>query len=289
MGVLFQRINAGQFGNRFKDEYFGLFDAYVYQRLKEHLGEQLGSAETSLSEVQSKFNVFFDECERQQNERQDSFDTFVKNHASWKEQSADALEGQIKAFDTALSSQQVEHRTIFDTDALTWEARVKEQEDLYQNKLMLEAPVEYWKQLEAKHKKTGMWFAIATAVTVVVLVLILGGVLYNWPPLWIEEGKWNLNTLKGSFLLLTITSLALYVVHFLAKFSVSSYHLARDAEERKQLTYVYLSLLQKNAVSAEQQEIILTALFSRADTGLLKGGSSPTMPVAAQLMGMFKG
>lgn len=57
--------------------------------------------------------------------------------------------------------------------------------------------------------------------------------------------------------MLTITSLALYIVHFLAKFSVSSYHLARDAEERKQLTYVYLSLLEKGAVSTEQQEIVL--------------------------------
>lgn len=128
---------------------------------------------------------------------------------------------------------------------------------------------------------------LSLSLSLTVMVYLLGTVLYKWPPAWLEAGKWDLNTLKGSFLLLVIISLALYVVHFLAKFAISSYHLARDAEERRQLTYIFLSLRQKDAVSPEQQDIILNALFSRADTGLLKGDHGPAMP-AAQIFGMMK-
>ncbi len=59
----------------------------------------------------------------------------------------------------------------------------------------------------------------------------------------------------------------------------SSFHLQRDAEEREQLTHVYLALThEKDELDVEARNIILQALFSRADTGLLGGDSGPTMP-----------
>jgi len=59
--------------------------------------------------------------------------------------------------------------------------------------------------------------------------------------------------------------------------ALSSFHLARDASEREQLTYVYLALIEGKAITDKERAIILNALFSRADTGLLKGDSAPTM------------
>lgn len=58
----------------------------------------------------------------------------------------------------------------------------------------------------------------------------------------------------------------------------SSYHLARDAEERHTLTYFYLALLKDSAAKEEDKNLILQALFSRVETGLLKDDSGPTMP-----------
>jgi hypothetical protein len=40
----------------------------------------------------------------------------------------------------------------------------------------------------------------------------------------------------------------------------------------------YLALKQDGSVSDKERIIILNSLFSRADTGLLKGDSSPTLP-----------
>ena len=58
----------------------------------------------------------------------------------------------------------------------------------------------------------------------------------------------------------------------------SNYHLARDAEEREKLTYLYISIRNNSEVSEEEKKIVFQALFSRSDTGLLKEDSSPTMP-----------
>jgi hypothetical protein len=58
----------------------------------------------------------------------------------------------------------------------------------------------------------------------------------------------------------------------------SSYHLARDAEERHTLTFFYLALLKDTEVKDEDRNLILQSLFSRVETGLLKDDSSPTMP-----------
>ncbi|WP_370458218.1 DUF6161 domain-containing protein [Cellvibrio sp. KY-GH-1] len=52
----------------------------------------------------------------------------------------------------------------------------------------------------------------------------------------------------------------------------------RDAQERKLLTYLYLSLNKDNQLDQNSREIILQSLFSRSDSGLLSGDSSPTMP-----------
>jgi len=47
----------------------------------------------------------------------------------------------------------------------------------------------------------------------------------------------------------------------------SSFHLARDAEEREHLTFVYLALINDSKIEKEDRQLIMQSLFSRADTG----------------------
>ncbi|MCF6334647.1 MAG: DUF6161 domain-containing protein [Spirochaetales bacterium] len=89
--------------------------------------------------------------------------------------------------------------------------------------------------------------------------------------------QWE-NFIRWSVLSALIYSSFFYILRLMVKMTLSSYHLASDVQERPQLTYQYLSLLQANSIEEKDREIILQSLFSRADTGLLKGVSSPTMP-----------
>ena len=52
----------------------------------------------------------------------------------------------------------------------------------------------------------------------------------------------------------------------------------RDAEEREQVTYLYLSLSEETNVDEEARSIVLQALFSRSETGLLNQEHGPAMP-----------
>lgn len=67
---------------------------------------------------------------------------------------------------------------------------------------------------------------------------------------------------------------------YFIKIIFSAFHLARDSEERHTLTYFYLALLkdQNNEITKEDRQLIMQALFSRSETGLLKDDSAPKMP-----------
>jgi len=84
--------------------------------------------------------------------------------------------------------------------------------------------------------------------------------------------------LKWTFIYVTLMSFLAYFIRVLSKVMFSSFHLARDCEERNTLTYFYLSLLKDSNVADSDRQLIMQSLFSRADTGLLKEDSSPTMP-----------
>jgi hypothetical protein len=74
----------------------------------------------------------------------------------------------------------------------------------------------------------------------------------------------------------------------LSKLTFSSFHLMRDSEEREQLTYLYLSLNNEGQIDGTSRELVLQALFSHSETGLLNGESGPTMPVQNLLKTILK-
>lgn len=101
-------------------------------------------------------------------------------------------------------------------------------------------------------------------------------VLKYLPNLFSKDSHW-IEVFKNSAIITVMTSIAVYLLRLFVKMAVSSFHLSRDAKERNKLTYFYLALIEKKAVTEKERAIILNSLFSRADTGLLKGDSSPTM------------
>ena len=65
----------------------------------------------------------------------------------------------------------------------------------------------------------------------------------------------------------------------MAKLTFSAFHLQRDAEEREQLTHLYLNLREGANDDVESRRIILQSLFSRSESGLLSNETGPTMPI----------
>ncbi len=105
----------------------------------------------------------------------------------------------------------------------------------------------------------------------IVLYLISDGTLKD---LFEKTGS----AVRWSVVFITFVSFLAYGIRTFAKLMFSSYHLSRDAEEREQLSYVYLALKKEQSIDPTERHLIMQSLFSRADSGLLRDDSSPTMP-----------
>ena len=154
--------------------------------------------------------------------------------------------------------------------------RSAELENLYENKLRIEKPADYWKQMHNMYSKKGkVWFGFSCFVAGVIVAMLICIIVFV-PNIFDEQTHW-FDILKNSAIVTVIAGVAIYVLRIFVKMALSSFHLARDAKEREQLSYYYLSLIQGKAITDRERALIINSLFSRSDTGLLKGDSTPTM------------
>lgn len=155
-------------------------------------------------------------------------------------------------------------------------AKLATLEKQYQENLKIKAPAQYWEILEKDYVKKGRrWFVASMVISAVLVGLFIW--LLVWAPDVVTKEKHWLENAKNSAIITVITSLTIYAIRTTMKMSISSFHLARDAKERNNLSVFYLSLIEDDAVTDKERAIILNSLFSRSDTGLLKGDSAPTM------------
>jgi hypothetical protein len=88
----------------------------------------------------------------------------------------------------------------------------------------------------------------------------------------------NATSIRSTLLITAGVSVLVYLLRIFVKLALSSFHLSKDAAERVTLTYLFLSLTKDSTISDAERSIVFQALFSRSDTGLLKGDSSPSYP-----------
>ncbi len=166
------------------------------------------------------------------------------------------------------------------------EKKINDLEQTYGDKLMLEEPAQNWKDRAKTLRSIGYGWSIALIAASVTMIRLLASILLQEDNpflgnLFSEGGLIDANSLRGLLILVAIISFGAYLIRTAAKLLFSSFHLARDAEERYYLTMVYLGLRQNASVTDKDREIILQALFARADTGLIGDDGGPTMPGGA--------
>lgn len=154
-------------------------------------------------------------------------------------------------------------------------SRIKELEKLYEEKLKLAKPAEYWKTLSKNYLDQARRWLIASIAFGFITIICLVFFMIYFPDIFVNT-EW-FNVVKNSAILAVITSIAVYILRIFVKMAMSSFHLSRDALEREQLSYFYLALKNDGAITDAERGLIINSLFSRSDTGLLKGDSSPTM------------
>ncbi len=171
---------------------------------------------------------------------------------------------------------------LHEVQQIEYKEKIAEMERTYEEKLRLSKPAEYWHkralEMNEKGKTYLKWLIGLTLFAAISLFCLLWlgpeGMLLNFI-------TGDLKALKWSIVYISFLSFIAFGLRAFYKVTFSYFHLARDAEEREQLTYVYLSMISGTKIDDSDRKLILQSLFSRVDTGLLKEDSSPTMPGSA--------
>jgi hypothetical protein len=261
--------------NKDIDYFTGVIFAYEFKNQTEsEILHRRNNEKISLAQIREKYNNYIGEAEQQLNANLSDAKENLTSHF----ETVDKLkEEKNKLFEDWFKNTGEE----FDNFYSTAQDSIKINEELYREKLRLEAPAKYWKDRAEKLKKEGdkylNWLirtSIIASVLLFILLMSLGTEFF--------ETAFNdkIKGIKWSIILITIVSLLAFTIKILSKLTFSSFHLSRDAEEREQLTHFYLALKKDTAIEPEERQLILQSLFSRADTGLLKDDSSPTMPTS---------
>jgi len=200
------------------------------------------------------------------------------HHQLISEYSKELLDAQDVFHNTAdrFNNNIVESNKKFDAELSKWSNNISQLEKTYSELLRLQAPIKYWEELETKYKDEGNNYKTIAMIIASVFICVLILIFYFFPE-WLK-GPLGKDQIKGTIIFTLIVSVFSYILHLFVKLALSSIHLSRDATERKQLTHVFLALLKDKAIEPKEKELVFQSIFSRADTGLLKGDSGPTMP-----------
>ena len=160
-------------------------------------------------------------------------------------------------------------------------------EEAYLKKLQLEAPAKYWDKLARSYLHRGWILLFMTLLLGTCVITWLLNVLLDSDVITLlNQTELNFKTIRGSLILIVMTSVAGYLLHLFTRLSISSFHLSRDYRERFQLMNVFLALLRDGDVKCDDQvkQIVMRSIFSRSDTGLLKGEHGFKIPAVSDVL-----
>lgn len=151
-------------------------------------------------------------------------------------------------------------------------------EKTYSEKLKVEEPSKFMLEKSNEYKKKAIHWAIAIVVVSVILLVLLGFILSPK----IEFGKKIITVnlfstempVYSSIIILSMICLIIYIIRLFVKIMMSSKHLSEEYRQKYVLTYFYLSLVNSGNIDEKLGNIILSLLFTKADTGLIKSDSS---------------
>ena len=212
-------------------------------------------------------------------------DNFQKELIVWKQKTesdySEWFEKQVINLDQAVLS----HSKNFYEQLSNWTEKQKNLENLYQEKLRLEPSAQYWDKSALKLNIQGNNWARALVFSILLGFITFAIFFIFW--LKGEKTVLSLQNIEGVLLFATIISCYAFLLKSISKAMFSAFHLQRVSEESALLTSLYLSLIEGKDDDPESRKIVLQALFSRSETGLLSGEHGPTMPTATEFINII--
>lgn len=255
-------------------EYFTGYDfASLFLNREYSLSEKsLGIENKSFQELRNNIEIFIQESGNHTNEYFSEVHEKSKTFANQIDELKNSKEILIQEWH---ENEKIRFEELYKNST----NEINELKKTYEELLKLKEPADYWKTRAKKLYEEGNSFRNLLIVLIVLTSISLYLLLWLTPEgMLLSFIKGQASAIKWSIIYATFISFMVVGIRALLKAMFSSYHLSRDAEEREQLTYFYLSLRKESDINDNDRNLIMQSLFSRSDTGLLKEDSSPSMP-----------
>ncbi len=282
LAVINNDVQYGLLGNA--DYFKGVFLALKFETQNT---DTLSSEEAS----RKSFSQFKTECETEKINIVSNFENIIETTQIKTDAEIKNLKGLFDSWNLEYDSQLEDLKTLakneLDKNKVAGRTLLKKSldkkiqlEQTYREQMRFKAPAEYWKERATFLNAEGKKFLCLLIILVVLGIALLFSLLWLTPEDMLENIFSNnpAKAIRWSIIFITMISLLFIGIQAIKKAMFSSYHLARDAEEREKLTVFYLSLIKDSTITQEDRSLVLQALFSRADTGMLKDEANPTMP-----------
>lgn len=160
------------------------------------------------------------------------------------------------------------------------QAEIDRLEKRYRENLALEEPKRVWDAAAEEHAARSRCWALVTVVAIGISLSVSAGGIALLARGKLPELPW----LSPSFIVLALITFLVYVIRVFIKVTLSNSHLAAAYRQKATMTYFYLALMEKeHAVDDPERPLVLSALFSPVDTGLVKSGESVSLDALASL------
>lgn len=146
--------------------------------------------------------------------------------------------------------------------------------ETYRNKLQLEAPERLWNERSKKYRIRAWCWTCGLVLAVAILLPVVAwfiNSLHKSP----KEITDKIPLLSEQILFIGAISFFVYIIRVIVKIVMSNHHIAMEYEQKAALTRFYQALTYEGIeVDDNEKLIIMSALFSKADTGLVKTSES---------------
>jgi len=262
------------------DFFQGYIIAYEYQNQgNTEINKRKTSEKKSLSNLR-------EQLEKKHNEVIERVDDFQTALITWKNKTENDFSDWFGKQKTLTDDAVLTHSKNFHTQLANWTNQHTATEKQFREKLRFDSAATYWGKKVDKFRIQGYCWGAGLIASLVLGISLFSVYFLAW--LSGQPSGLGLQSIEGILIFATILSSYAFLVKALSKMTFSSFHLMRDSEEREQLTHLYLSLREDKEDDVESRKIVLQALFSRSDTGLLAGDHSPTMPTVQDAIKIIK-
>ena len=241
------------------ENYFGMIMAYEFSNQNSDIAKRSKSDKASLEHLRNEFVGI-------QSNLIKNVERFKQEFNSWDSETREKWKDQLKQYHEEFTSRMDD-----------FENKIEELEETYHEKLRLDSPANYWKKAATKFKSEGNRWTL-----LLILSLLVGAIYFVEFFEWLPQQHFDVP--QSIVIVGTILAVFGFLIRILSRLAFSSFHLMRDAEEREQLTHLYLSLVNEKTIDETSRDLILQALFSRSETGLITGESGPTMPAVSDVV-----